>query len=327
MRQGILVVVMAVGLSSCTRHRMNGPAQVAPPRAPRSINPTIERQIINARYAGEGDYQLRGLQTRLATDPDNLSTRMELARHYESLGSRELALEHYRLAAVRFPDSAKVQLGMAKCLRAMGLRAEAAEVLEKFLQRQPQAGPECLSWVAILRDEMGQWEQGEAAHRAAVKLAPTQDRLHNNLGYNLLQQKRYGEAAEAFRQALALAPDSAIARNNLGLALAAEPQEALRHWEKGAGKATAHSNLAAVLIEQGRVEEARKELDLALGYNRNHPAALANLRLIAQLDGRPTAVPAQQGPRPAWRRFLSAFWRELAGLEEPPRAAGPRAAR
>jgi tetratricopeptide (TPR) repeat protein len=126
---------------------------------------------------------------------------------------------------------------------------------------------------------------------------------------------------------LALAPDSAIARNNLGLALAAEPQEALRYWEKGSDKATAHNNLAAVMIEQGRLEEARRELDLALGYNRNHPAALANLRLIAQLDGRPTAVPAQQGQRSGWRRFLSAFWRELAGLEEAPRAAGPRAAR
>jgi len=325
MRQGILVVVMALGLCSCTRYKMNGPAR---PAAPRTINPTIERQIVNARYAGEGDYQLRGLQSRLATDPDNLSVRLELARHYESLGSRELAVEHYRLAAARFPESAEVQLGMAKCLRAMGLRSEAAEGLERFLERRPQAGPECVSWVAILRDEMGQLEQGEAAHRGAVKLAPGQDRWHNNLGYNLLQQKRYGEAAEEFRKALELAPDSAIARNNLGLALAAEPEEALRYWEKGTDKATAHSNLAAVLIEQGRVAEARKEVEIALGYNRNHAAALANLRLLAQLDGKPTAIPTQQGPRPAWKRFLSAFWREFAGLEEPPRAAaGPRAAR
>jgi tetratricopeptide (TPR) repeat protein len=295
---------------------VNGPARPAAPSPARSFNPTFERQILNARYAGEGDYQLRALQARLAAEPDNLQLRLELARHYESVGSRELALEHYRLAAGRFPDSREVHLGMAKCLRAMGLEAEAADGLEKFLGRHPEAGPELASWLGILRDESGQWQRGEPWHRAALKLAPDQDRLHNNLGYNLLQQTRFAEAAEEFRRALALRPDSAIARNNLGLALASQPEEALRHWQKGSDQATAHNNLAAALIEQGRYAEARKELDAALSYNRNHPAALANLRLISQLDGQPTTLSARPAPRSGWKRFLVAFWRGFAGIEE-----------
>jgi len=298
----------------------------APPPAPRSTFAMFERQILNARYAGEGDLDLRALQARLASEPDNLQVRLDLAQRYERLGSRELALEHYRLAAGRFPESAEVQLRMARCLRAMGLRAEAAEGLEKFLERQPQAKPEHHAWLGILWDELGDWQRGEEAHRAALRLAPAQDRLHNNLGYNLLQQKRFAEAAEEFRRALELAPDSAIARNNLGLALAWQPEEALRQWQKGADKATAHSNLAAVLMEQGRYAEARKELDTALSYNRNHAAALANLRLIAQLDGQPTTVPPQQGSRSGWSRFWSAFWRGFAGIETPATATN-RAAR
>ena len=318
MRPGLLIIAAGLGLCSCSQHRLNGLAQPAAAPALRHLNPTIERQILNARYAGEGDYQLGTLQARLAKEPDNLQVRLELARHYEGLGSRELALEHYRLAAGRFAESGEVQLGMAKCLRGMGLRSEAADGLEHFLGRYPQPRPEYASWLAILRDELGQWQRGEEAHRAALKLAPDQDRLHNNLGYNLLQQKRFAEAAEEFRLALALKPDSAIARNNLGLALASQPEEALRQWQQGSDKATAHSNLAAVLIEQGRYGEARKELETALGYNRNHPAALANLRLIAELDGRPTTIPARPAPRAAWKRYLSAFWRGLAGVEQPP---------
>lgn len=324
MRPTLAALVCALGLCSCSQHRMNGPARPAAPAAAGSINPTFERQIVNARYAGEGDWQLRALQARLAKEPGNLQLRLELARYYESLGSRELALDHYRLAAERFPDSEEVWLGMAKCLRAMGLQAEAAEGLEKFVERHAQPGAELASWVGILRDESGQWQRGEHWHRTAVKLAPDQDRLHNNLGYNLLQQKRYAEAAEEFRRALALRPDSAIARNNLGLALAEQPEEALRHWQKGADSATAHSNLAAALIEQGRYAEARKELDTALSYNRNHPAALANLRLIAQLDGQPPTISARQTPRTGWRRWLVALWRGFAGIEEP---AGKQAAR
>ena len=317
----------ALGLCSCSQHRAGYVAKPAPATVSRAALASLERQIVNARYVGEGDYHLRTLQARLAGEPENLPVRLELAQHYESLGGRELALEHYRLAAARFPESAEVQLAMAKSLRVMGLRAEAAGELEKFLGRSPQSRPEYASWLGILRDELGQRDRGEAAHRAALKLGPERDWLHNNLGYNLLQQKRYAEAAEEFRQALVLAPDSAVARNNLGVALASQPEEALRYWQKGADKATAHSNLAAVLIEEGRCAEARKELATALGYNRNHPAAVANLRLIAELDGKPTTVPASQ-PRPAWKRFLAAFWRGLAGIEEPQKtAAAQRAAR
>jgi len=328
MKSGLTVMVAALGLCSCSQHRVNGPLKAALPPAPRSTFAMFERQILNARYLGEGDLDLRALQARLASEPDNLQVRLDLARRYESLGSLELALEHYRLAAGRFPESAEVQLRMAKCLRTMGLRAEAAEGLEKFLLRHPQAKPEYTSWLAILWDELGHWQRGEEAHRAALRLGPAQDCLHNNLGYNLLQQQRFVEAAAEFRRALELAPDSAIARNNLGLALASQPEEALRQWEKSADKATAHSNLAALLIEQGRYGEAREELERALGYNRNHPAALANLRLIGQLDGKPATVPVQQGARSGWRRFWSAFWRGFAGIEAPPTTtATNRAAR
>jgi Tfp pilus assembly protein PilF len=319
------VPVFLLCIVSCTQQRLGNirkPASVAPPSA---MLTTFERQIANAHYAGEGDYLGRSLQARVAAEPDNIELRLELARHYQQVGSPELALEHYRLAAARAPGFGPVQILMAKCLRSMGLRVEAAGGLEKFSAKYPQNSPEFSSWLGILRDELGQWEQGEADHRAALALAPNRDDLHNNLGYNLLQQKKYNEAAEEFRRALALRPDSAIARNNLGLALASSPAEAVRHWQAASDPATAHNNLAAVLIEQGRYGEARKELEIALGYERNHPAALTNLRLITELDGQPAFIPSKRSS-PAWKRFLAALWRELAGIEERPQPQPVRTA-
>ena len=48
------------------------------------------------------------------------------------------------------------------------------------------------------------------------------------------------------------------------------PREAVANWQSASDPATAHNNLAAVWIEKGNYPEARKELDLALGYNRAH---------------------------------------------------------
>src|SRR6185436_1354139 len=158
-----------------------------------------------------------------------------------------------------------------------------------------------------------QWTEGEASHRAALALNPNIDYLHNNLGYNLLMQQRPSEAAFEFRQALQLKPDSETARNNLGMALASTPgHDAVLQMQSISDPATAHSNMAAILIEQARYPEARKELDLALGYNRSHAAALSNLKLVSELDGKPAVIPIKP-IRTKWGKFRSAVLKAVGG--------------
>ena len=276
----------------------------------------MERQVQNASDAGEGDFQLRALRQRMAAEPDNLAIRLELIEHYKRAGYPELALEHCRLAAARFPESGEVQLTMAKLLQAIKMTPEAAKGLETYLAAHPQKSPEYESWLGILRDEMKDWKAGEKAHRAALALDPKRDSLHNNLGYNLLMQGKAKEAAEEFREALKLRPDSEVARNNLGMAMAkistlpetttpeTSANDAVLHWQSVSDPATAHSNMAALLIQQKRYAEARGELDLALGYNKTHPAALANLKLVSELDGKPAVIPMKPA-HTKWSRFRS----------------------
>jgi Flp pilus assembly protein TadD len=130
------------------------------------------------------------------------------------------------------------------------------------------------------------------------------------------------EAAEEFRAALKLNPRSGIARDNLGVALADNPGEALLNWQSINEPATAHSNLAAVLIEQGKYAEARHELEIALQYNKSNSAAIANLKLVSDVDGKPVTLPAQSAAT-HWSRMRSSWHRWFSGSATVSPAAQP----
>ncbi|HEY2014880.1 MAG TPA: tetratricopeptide repeat protein, partial [Bryobacteraceae bacterium] len=284
-----VLAVLVLGVS-CVRHTQVATRQSRPavPSGPTAW----DRQIRNAKDAGDGDYQLKVLREKVAADSDSVAARVELAQGYQDRGYPDVALEICRLAVSRFPESGEAELALVRALRGMNRRSEAIAGLEAFLGRHPQTAPDYDSWLGILHDESGQWLEGEPWHRKALDLAASKDSLHNNLGYNLLMQQKNEAAAAEFREALKLNPQSQVARNNLGLALASQnaTTDAVASFQSGADAATAHNNLAAVLIEKGNYPAARKELELALRYNGNFPAALKNLDLLSRLDGNPASV-------------------------------------
>jgi Flp pilus assembly protein TadD len=297
----LTVSLAAVMCVSCA-HRQQ---QVATPSTP-----TVwERQIRNAADAGDGDYTLRTLRARVAAEPENIAVRLELAKAYRERGYPEIALEVCRLAVARFPESAEAQYALVRTLFEMKRPDEALATLAA----RPRETAEYHTWVGLVRDSTGAWEAGEPAHRKAVELAPAQDVARNNLGYNLLMQKKNAEAAAEFREALRLNPASQVARNNLGLALASsDTAQAVSTWQTASDPATAHNNLATVWIEKGNWAEARKELALALSYNKSHPAALRNVALLSQLDGRPAELHARS-EETRWGRWKAGFKRLFVG--------------
>ena len=312
MKRQALTVAFAALAVSCTHTRVVKTA--APPSSPPLT--VWDRQVRNAIDAGEGDLRFRQLREKVAAEPDNVAARVELAKAYRERGYHEIALEISRLATARFPDSAPAELSLVRDLREVNRRPEAIASLEAFLKAHPQTGAEAYSWLGILRDESGLWPLGEAAHRKAIELAANDDAQHNNLGYNLLMQKKNDEAAAEFREALRLNPSSELARNNLGLALANSnaANQAVAYWQSTSDPASAHNNLAVVWIEKGNYAEARKELELALGLDKNNAAALRNLDLIGRLAGSPASVtlagkPAETG----WGHFKASVKRLFVG--------------
>lgn len=199
---------------------------------------------------------------------------------------------------------------LAIALRSLGLTQEAVAHLERNAGRS-ETTAETFAWLGILQDDLGRHAEAEQMHRRALAMSPQAAYLHNNLGHNLMLQRRLEEAAEEFRRALRADPSSAIAKNNLGIALSAQPEEAVLQWKSVNDAATAHSNMAAIFIEQGNYAEARREISRALGYQRDHRAALANLKLVSEKDGGPAEVTFEP-QRSGWRRFVSilrqVFW-------------------
>ncbi|OYW11557.1 MAG: hypothetical protein B7X34_02970 [Acidobacteriia bacterium 12-62-4] len=300
----LLLTVAALTAVGCGQHRQS--ARLQRPALP----PMMQQQVVNAVNAGDGNIRVRRLRERLAAEPRNVTARLELAAEYGAMGYPELELEHCRIAVERFPESAAAVERLAKSLRKAGSPRQAAEVLATIVAQQQKPGPEALAWAGILLDEADRLAEGEAMHRRALTLDPRRDYLHNNLGYNLLLQERYPEAATAFRRALELNSTSVTARNNLGRTLvqmnpSAPPADAVAQFQRAADLAIAHNNVAAALYEKGDVSGARKELEIALEYRRDLPQILENLRLVAGDDGMPIAMPQ---PRPSlWQKVGHGF--------------------
>jgi Flp pilus assembly protein TadD len=277
---------------------------------------SMQRQILNAVDAGEGNPRVRTLRERMAAHPENVKVRLELAAEYGRAGYPEVELEHLRLAVERFPDSEDALVDLARALVKSDRPAEAGQRLGEYLAKTDRPSANVLSWAGIAQDGLKNWKNGEVWHRQAVARSPGRDALHNNLGYNLMMQGRKNDAAEEFRRALELNPASETARNNLGLALGDQPAAAIAQFRQTADLAVAHNNLAAYLYEKGDLAGARKELELALDYGKDSPKIMENLRRVAALDGGPIQMPGRAQP---------SFWKTIArGLKHPfkPHEAG-----
>src|ERR1051325_11758635 len=125
-----LLLAAAVSVSvGCVRQVRTS----AMPGATSGVTQTMGKQIQNAIDAGDGDLEARAMRQRLAANADDLEARLALAKRYLQRGLPDLALEHYRLAAVRFPDSIPVAFGIAKTLRELSQQEQALVSLQAFL--------------------------------------------------------------------------------------------------------------------------------------------------------------------------------------------------
>jgi Flp pilus assembly protein TadD len=311
MRLALTAVAAGVLLGGCASKNQSSRITVPP----NSLQPVMQRQVLNAVDAGDGNPSVRTLRERMAAEPRNVRLRLELAEEFAKTGHPELELEHLRLAVERFPESEEAVLALSRALVRVKQPVEAEKRLNEFLAKREKPSANVLSWAGIVQDGLEKWKEGEALHRHAIERAPGRDALHNNLGYNLLMQGRKSDAADEFRRALDLNPGSDTARNNLGLTLGDQPAAAIAHFRQTSDLAVAHNNLAAYLYEKGDMAGARKELELALEYRKDLPRILENLRNLAALDGMPIQMPGQKQAS-FWKTFGRGLKRTFNSGEE-----------
>jgi Flp pilus assembly protein TadD len=222
------------------------------------------------------------LQTRLKRNGQDAAARIELAQVYESYNLFAEASEQYKQTFADAGLAEQAILGFGRTSQALGQVQEAIPVLQRFAKERTSAN----AWnqLGLLYDAVGDLSSGEKSFGEALAVNNASDRFHNNLGYNLLLQKKVDSAAVEFRKALELNPTATVTRNNLGVALAriGDLQGALEQFELASDAATAHNNLAVVLLETGRYEESRDELVKALAIRHSFAPALANFKLVQE---------------------------------------------
>ena len=214
-----------------------------------AVREIFQQQTQGAFDPLTGDQRIQTLQAHLKLNPQDFAARLEIATIYESYGLYDDAFDQY-MQALNTSPSEPAALGLSRASRATARSVEALPLVEAFAAIHPSAD----SWneVGLLYDAAGNLKAGEIAFRNSILQDEASDRSHNNLGYNLLLQNDTAAAEIEFRRALELNPKSATTRNNLGVVLArrGDLAGALEQFQSAADAATAHNNLAVVLLKQ-----------------------------------------------------------------------------
>lgn len=139
--------------------------------------------------------------------------------------------------------------------------------------------------LARLYDRNGKSDLAVEAYRKTISVAPDNAMAHNDLALCFARNSRKSEAVSELRKAIELEPSRKLYRNNLATILVDTGQfdAALAEMNAVHPPATAHYNLAFLLVRSGRESEARPYLHRAAQLD---PSMQVAVDLMQQIDTR-----------------------------------------
>jgi Flp pilus assembly protein TadD len=188
------------------------------------------------------------------------------------------AIEHIRQLQQLKPGDPEPFLLMGQAYVQLGVPDSAREMFERALARDPKlAGAHAA--LGVIYDGARDHVRAETEHRAALGQRPSDPAYHNNLGFCLYLQGRYGEAVRAYELALALDAGSRRAHNNLGFAYGrlGDYSRAYAHFKLAGVPAQAENNMGLVHEASGDREGATDFYRAALAADPKLDEARANL--------------------------------------------------
>lgn len=186
----------------------------------------------------------------------------------------------------------EVYVAAGRMLEAQGKFPEAKEKYEQALKAAPKDVTALVS-LARLHDRQNRHAEAVELYQRALKTSSKNSLVLNDLGLCYAKQKQFARAAESLREAVALQPTSAKYRNNLAAVLVetGRADEALEHLAAVNPPAVAQYNLGYLLVQQGQKDLAAKYLKEAVNLDPN----LGQARdMLAQITPSATAPLAEQ---------------------------------
>jgi len=187
---------------------------------------------------------------------------------------------------------ANVALAMGEMLEQTGNLSLATEKYEQAVKTDPKSLKASLA-LAHAYGRSGRTESALRVYQAAEKYHRKIAALHNDRGLLLAEQKDWSGAAGALKTAVKLEPSSSKFHNNLGmvLAMSGDYEAAWKEFSEAVGPGTAHYNVALMMIQAGKMNEARDHLSRAIAIMPSLKEAQA---AVAQLNG--PAAPRDAAP-------------------------------
>ncbi len=174
------------------------------------------------------------------------------------------------------------KLASASRLLQAGQLAQAERLYRQVLA-DDAANAQATHFLGMCLFQAGRPDEGMAALRRSVALAPSNDMFWLNLGMVSMQSNEHGEAEASLRRALSARPDSPAAHNYLGVVLLRTGRyaEAVKSFERALAlnpaDDTVHNNFGYARFEHGEVEAAYTHFRRAIEINPKNAMAHNNL--------------------------------------------------
>lgn len=218
-------------------------------------------------YLRQGNHDMAFIQytKALRLDPNRLSVRHKVAHLYLRKGLATEALNEFDIILSKDKRNTAALQGKATALIQLNRLAEAEQVLIGITSFDGKAWQGYLLLGAVY-DRQKRYEDAAFAYRKTIEINPKSASAYNNLGVSLYQMGSYKESAEALLSAISIDPENQQSYNNLGLSLfkLGKYHEALESLKKGSEEATAYNNMGVLYLEQKKYEEAVEYFEKAI---------------------------------------------------------------
>jgi Flp pilus assembly protein TadD len=184
---------------------------------------------------------------RYDANPGDKVASINYARALRALSRYDQAVAVMQSAAVKAPKDFEVLGAYGKALADAGQLQQAADVLSRsYVPENPDWSN--MSAQGSVADRLGDHAVAQEFYRAALKIAPGEPSLLNNLGLSYLLNKQLPQAEDVLRQAAAKPTADRRVRGNLALALSLEGKfaEAEKVSQRDMTSEAAAANVAAI---------------------------------------------------------------------------------